>query len=1844
MDLEEQSEATLEKLIHSLSDNVERMTNTFTAKEISIFSGTIPYMKTMLEYRNQREDFLNNLEKMKHKLKPRFFTDELIENCNKLSNISMEIGQSLINFFQKEVERVKTIREKVLLNFSDLELLANNEKTFEDYITEISNALKQYRLAISRISSQTTMSYSLDDLMMMIRSMFLKHSRKMLLNTLYLEFRRFPLTNRYKIIENCFLLTENDFLAYGQKSVPAVPFLLTEIEDLDNQLLRLASRFGINVDFEVEDGQFFLYHCDKKFTMCTTKLCNINQTNINPPTVGPKINKPLNILVDEEQYHNAVLDEQIIQMMKLYNEDNDRVVNQIIKSQASGYNQLVGIKIERTLTNGLLKRKKVLPNDRLFCWFRMRYLYIRYLITAIMSHYNYFEALKQNLYGKKYKWRASQDFPQLLEIIEIETDKVVLFESAQKTYSKLQAAMMSIISHYTLQYESLQPDIPTEGTKIIDKGAMIEQFLELELRYCNSKRSLTQYLYEISNHQSSNDVSYQIFEIIEERPKYRVTLFSSFEVSFKLAIKIMEKRVSIISTLYHVHILHERQISVQLPNTIPMFERPTQINCDRMFRAFDESFPLSPFEIYQNLPLVSKFLKLAEEVALDIAQGIDFKEMQFFDYMHLSVLQKMKEMLTNFTAKGFFPFEYKHYPFSCELSESVFSLIVSPYINDLNYIEDLIDSIPESKRLRFCISYIRFLEITWKTQKLIVTSDLLQKVYLTQSAQAAVSDPRVYVQSFSYIATDELIDVHEQFTNEKILEFALVDYETPDFNYRDKRTLLKYISDFDFKKLQRVHQFQKFHCFILEITGRYNNLYLDNGFLVSHFGLESDLDESGEEEDIDLFLTQADDAREDPGKDAGNSNSNNNAFIRSFLTGTMLYDSQYIVENQKKANSKREYVFLNIKTQKAATRALISAQAKSRKLSDDELYQIYYTEMIDAFSAYAYRLEIASVCRLERQTLLMNAFADAFIIEPTNVVLVNEAGRAQNHFVVPSWIDTLFLVRTAPLPRQAAIFRIVLEQVASLFQILHLVRFEVGLSQKAGKVFETLWENDFHLETATLQRLLNELNRLPGGNEFDVSSKYLESKLYYLIQRMELALYQAYEASFVSVSGNDAQLGPACLNLYSQLTDSPKFVKGLFTSHRFIPDWMNQFMGEYIELNRNEILRQLSIVDHRVDEVLSGHQLHSVLESSQAMVVSLDFIAIALLHMRLKFTLFQLRSGCPYNTIKDPFVFMVKKDYMNGIVEWNEKIVSDALRSIVPKDETSVVVSEKVVPEDIFLQAEIEVCRNICDDFLLHLQIDEMDHLHDLVNTQFSKRVTNLKDDTPDFENRPQLEAPDDINLVFKDHLNTCRFLIVQRLMDGIKKITAGTVIQMDHLENLLQTLSILLSTFTDNSIIQLPQAWHFILKPYLDMAKTGFEEDILLNIFSQSMKERFNYHLKSDTALKLYESLFEINHLDDLVTQRRHQIGAEALEDEELIRNEFDRLLLDLESQKMYLKAQFKKQKDAIYKLVLKRIENAKNVKFEMNKMGYVVDDSFGQIEQEDSVIREEIEKLKIESRKMRIVRCIAGIATKRYYTKRMQSYESDRIGERAKLWETKRDFEAHQSQMLEDLKRAYRKLANDEVEIEILKQQLENEKQSTIQLVHWKALNTKKEEQLKKELQKFDKMDKVNVGRLLTKLSNARDTLDRLIQETEYIDIETERDIKTPMRQSERLRKRILTAKITRSEALKTRTMGRPQTAVAVNSDSLIAQYRDENIQLMSRNDHLQLQIDHLLQTRDQMPKQTISYMSEVVPSSRLKRSKDKGHPPPRAKRSAITRPRTAMTPRKTGALDQLLKSTLH
>ena len=1824
----EQNEAALEKLIESLQEDMETRTRNFSAKDIAMFSGVIPDQETMLEFRAKRAEFLQRLEKIKVELVPHFYFAERIQKVLEPVNLRVEASEHIVSFFEAEMRRIAYMREKINSRFSDPDLFVKCERQIGRFMESLGRGMYRCQTALQRLESRTTVSYRLRDVITVIRGMFLSRGRECFLKTVAREVKMIPVTCRSKVIEDCFLRIEKDLAIIGQNKVPNVPFLLKTIEDLDADLVRLAGKYGVHKDIRVEDGQLFLHHSGQLFDQLWTRLALMQRNVVKVPSVGPKIAKTQWELVDEVQYEGGQADTYVKHVVQRIEENGERTLALFVKEYAQGYNQLVGIKANNRLTNGLLKRNKAyLPDDRLQNWVKLRIMNEKFLLNAILSHYNFFEAIKQNLYGGKYRWGPSPDFPQLIAVYD--GDKEIVFESAINSLEELKKRMMVIVSRYAREYEVGVTDLFKKG--VVDREKMVEMFLELELRFCNAKRQLVQPLFETTVHLVSDEIIKHIFSIISQRPKYRLSLYKMFDLQYEIAISVMEKKAWMIYTLLNLQIFTERRIGCLYEGTVPAFYNAagvTNVLCERLFT---ESLPISPFEVYPFLTFLGKFLVLVEEVALELAENIDLKHLHFLDYMEFSVLQTVEQQISKFSSRGYFPFDYGNYPFKLELSDSVFALMGSPYLNDVHAVEGLIESVSKARRLRFALGFIRFLEVGWKLQDLMLRSDHLQHVYLSQASASQIPDPRVYLHPFRDLMNQEVIEVQGSTTSERTLEFGLVDFEDPEFNFADPSFVKNYISSFKFEKLVRLLQFQKLHCLLLDIATRYNSVFLDSQFIVRHFGMKDDLETSTEDEseDIDLFLTQAAGLGE---AESAELMLSHDTFMRSLMAGQILLESQNIMKEHRKATSELECFFLNIKQLKSDTRKVISACVKQKEYSDQELYDFYISEILEAFSASAYRYEIAEVCRVERKFLLGNTYTDVFLLE-SSTPLVNEAGRVGTHFAVPSWADTYLLVRTAPIPRQSEILKTVLNHIVAMFEFVTLVRFETAVQQKKPRVFQTIWEGEFHLETPVFQRLWNELLRLPSGNEFDVSSQYLRDKCLFLFERLQLALLHCFEKGNMSIDGADQILADTALMLYEHMKTPLTFVKGLLTSKRFIPNWTDTMLGECEETVRSEIIKQLAMVDERLDNILSAHQLHSVLESSQAISVELEFFRTALFHFRLKLCIFKMLDGVRYFSIDDPFTTFKPQCYVTGMAEWANTYIPEAAKLMkTQKEENIVVVPDTFFSETKVLQSEIDVARGRLDQMMLAFQVEGMEKLVAEVSAHFTHPSIKISRHKPNVDERPLREAPQSVNKLFYRELHTCRWMIVDILMKNLAAITSGKLIDGKSVEKLALDMSFLLDDFTMASIEFESRAWMAVYDPFIRQRRLIEEEQSLAELFAKSCKKRFSDNLAVEVATMLTPSLLEINKYEDMIRERKHSFYPEDQQSEHETRCEFDKLVFDLEAQKHKINAAFKQREKKVYERVLGQIDKARLVKFE-NKLrpdftphSEVLPDNSIMDETE-----EDISWLRQEMIIVRLARIFSYIASQRFYSKRIQSYEQDRLQDRAKLWESRREFHTIETQLRNSLQEAYQKLAASEIEIESLKQQLEKEKQATIQLVYYKATNSKKEQQLKDDLDKLKHVDDTDIGELLTKLATARETVQKLREETDEMDMALEQAIRGPMKKAEQLRRRIVTSKMRKAETLRARTMSRPQTAMSTTDriNALIYQYQDENVQLQSKNETLAQQIEAIEIARSQMAPTEVAYLQDIVPNApeTMLRAFQSQKSTPRA----ITRPKTSYIPRR-------------
>jgi hypothetical protein len=379
-------------------------------------------------------------------------------------------------------------------------------------------------------------------------------------------------------------------------------------------------------------------------------------------------------------------------------------------------------------------------------------------------------------------------------------------------------------------------------------------------------------------------------------------------------------------------------------------------------------------------------------------------------------------------------------------------------------------------------------------------------------------------------------------------------------------------------------------------------------------------------------------------------------------------------------------------------------------------------------------------------------------------------------------------------------------------------------------------------------------------------------------------------------------------------------------------------------------------------------------------------------------------------------------------------------------------------------------------------QIDCLRKLHERTGDHFlPTKISRRKN--RDVE-RPNLEKPADVDLLFSNELNTCRYQLLHLLSKFTAKVTRNGTIHADELEYFLIALSALLNEFTSDSLAAFSLAWRQIIGDFLRAADGAEEDSCLLDLFARHMRNRYECHLRNELSARLADAFLEICKYEEMVARRKREALAVDGPSETMFRAEFSRLIADLIRHRQILKGEFRAIHKSVYDLVLRKIAAAKLVKFEMRaRPMYTGEDQNHLDESAMDIVKRDIEKNKRTAQIMRIARALSGIASIRFYTKRIQSLELDRQTERAHLWEVRREFEIHEKQMLETLQESYRKLAGSEIEIEKLKQQLENEKQSTIQLVHWKAMNVKKEDKLEADLKKVESAGKIDVGRLLSR-----------------------------------------------------------------------------------------------------------------------------------------------------------------
>lgn len=1826
------TEAGLELLTNQLKQLVESRVSSLSLDEISTLSKKIPVFNSLQEFREIRDKFLDKFNNPCEIPKSHSYSERLLSHAVDDCDLSQDTVKSFDSFYKKEIDRACRLRETVQTRCLLPEFNSKIQMQYSQFEDSITRYLFFCREGILRIQPKENSNFTINDLLLELTSKFIQKRRTAVLRSILLHIRRFPLTKNEKIFTNMFQLTQKSVKEDQQE--PIVPTLPTNSKSVDNELYRHAKRLSMNPDLESYDGQLFLYYSNKRFVEAFNQLTyyELPRKKFEFPLyfVNPDLTELTQESILETSAHDVKLKKKFDDIFCLSLEQVASTINQYTNT----YNEKVG---NEPRSRPFKNQRKVtlIPSHKIASWLQLRFIYIKFLATAVLSHINYFEYIRCQLLSNKasimrstdFKSRHSKLFPEILEIYD--KDGPFIFESAIEDYNKIVDNLIRVGSHYISMFEENAMTQHEGKCDTVDRAAIIEQLLQHELNFLNAKRMYIQPLIEALEHKKSDKFVNMIQTIIVSRPKFNFPIYKSYNSAYKLAISLIEKKAKIVRTLINIQILHERSLATNMGNTIPLFDRPSKIQTDVKYRLFDESIPISPFEVYESILDVSKFISIVPKVAQELGESADIKLVKYGDYLQLAIWDEIDELIGKIYDFGFFPFDRASLRFDFNLPDSVKSLFVSPFVNTLESTKNLIFKMKENRRLRFLLSARRFIHLTWKLQKLVCDTNLLQKSYYEQCDQLGITEKGVLMSSFKDCAKNEIIDLPSETYDLNLLDFALTEFESITLNFCSESSIKDIIFASDFSVLKRMIQFQNLQNTILEISIRYNRHLIDNNFFVSYFGLGTPSQGP--------FLTGVNVSPDDE-----NNKDYNTIYFRQLIAYRIFYQSTAIYRDNQLAQENKNTFLLSIKAIKSRSRAILSAHVKQKNMNNQELLDLYVNEMIDAFSPFAYRIEIAKISNLERQLLLSNSFIDTFILgpDPPNC-LINESGYFERFFYVPTWEECITMISMAPHTRQSIVLRNVLHFVESRFRILNLARYECSLSQRANSVFQSLYNQNFQFETPVFQKLFSEFKLLENSKQGEISSKYIIEKETFLYHRLEFSLLNSLEMFFISVNlmnqNNvkipDIHLGEILQYLWVEMHQELDDDKWLITTSRYIPLWQQHFLYRCIETDRASIVTRINSNDSFLESsIVSLYSQQVNNDPIKLLPLSIDYLSLTICQLHIKFAYFLLLEGIPENEIdiRSSILRMNSDIYKRNSVNWDKVVVQQANEHLVPKDQAPSKEME-YISEPRLAQSIFDVVRNQVDLLLLSEQTksiqSKIDSFNDY-NKQVKKLIksaskidfsfdlgkSNYKHNLSSigFPDKSLLNStPNEYDLQFNRELKYSHKRLVEIFGESIKssavllKEENILMFERQFFNDLCLYASSLLNNFSKESLVRLNETWKKYLSNIsssLNYTNEELGEVSVLDKFSVFKHQR---QTECEESSMFNSNFLRLNNLLMQIKIEKHHHMRIEQQIEKKVREYYDSLINDIGVTMSKVKSQRETVKKKVFDHITEKVVKAKSVAMNLNNPEEVeknIETQFGSKFDEKFIsnIKSQSVNLRKEILLLRVFRCLNEIGISRYYSKQIQEVAEVKKTNNQQLWKEKLEFEFQEEINEEKLHEKHQQLSDIRIDIEKYKGQLENAKMSNIQLVHWKAKHSKTIEGLKREIDEFKGVGDININNLLKKLDAAQTELDELKEFGDQFESSLETTIITPIRKVERARTAVKKSRIQLAKNIESRNFDSLSFSINKNEEAM-KRLQNENKELKTQNETLLKKVQEMEEQKNSKSEATRLLMEEALKSKR-------------------------------------------
>jgi len=1770
------SEAGLELITNKAKFAIDSHISDMKINNILDLSKKVCEIPSISESKKNREDFLSKMNDPAAIPGASSYAYDILRAPYLDTDLPSDIGQSLKTFFRAEISRICDVRDAVLKRVSSPDVLKEIHENFASFSESLSKTLCSCQEALFRLENGSD-SFKIGDIQYEIATSFVQRQRTAFLRSLTSIIQMFPITNRQKIFENAFSLIKKCHQMDLKRT--QTPLLMRDEKSIDIEISKLAHSFGLSEDVNSNDGQKFFYIAQLLYHESFEKLTYHKFPSRSLDVSDPSLNPDLTSLMQDYIISDIPLDiglSTIINQLLAFDENS---YNNVVGGFVESYNSLVGNIVRKEIV------KPIIPEHKLKSLMCLKFVNMKSRANQILSILNYFEYIRCFMENKAcLKVKNSNQMHCLYEISE--NNGPFLFEKAIQHFNSVKSHIVSIGSVFVSRLESIQVDQNPEQIFVVDRQSVIEELLELEVNFLLAKKQLVEPLLECLEHSNDKHIKQLIVDILFERPLINFANYKNYHSPYTVSIRLIEEKAKLLRVLLDLQIIHERHVSSSVIGSVPLFDSSCHIDCGQIQkRTFVDGVFVSPFEVYPSLALIPSILKTIGNVSLEFIESYDIKKSKYGSYFEIAISLEIHDLFKKLSESGLWPFDRSAFSFHFPLSNTVHSLFYSKYVCQISPLEQMITNMKEERRLRFMLSMRRFLFLSWRLQIGIQRTDLLQNAYYEQCKINGNSEKSVLMNPFKKSMNSDVIDLEPNSMKENIIDFALTEFEDISLDFTSESSIKDIIYAADFSVLKRLIQFQKLQNSILEIAVRYNNYIIDSDFMVNYFNLN--------DQNSDLFVTGVDPEIDD---------NISETLLNHYIASQVFYSSTTILRDNAMASMNKKNFVLSISSIKSKSRTILSAHAKQKKLGDSELLDLYRNEMVDSFAPFAYRIEISRVCNLERQILQSNAYIDTYIIGPElNTSLITETGHFQSFFYVPTWVETFQYLQSAPHARQGMVLKSLLQYLFSRLRVLCIVRHECSLNQRLTQVFSSIYNQSFKMDSLVFYNILQEFKSLPNSQEVEISAKFMADNEKYLFYRHEYSVLHGIESfyhqnSIESASLNDYQYGEKLKALWKSMHHQYHPGINLIHDRRYIPKWTELFAHLCHESDRSDLHTLLSMTDSYLKEALVG------VESNQMLPSKIDFLCLLITQYHMKFTYMLLLNRTPSKDI-DIFssIDLMNQDvYINGIKVWNDSIVEKAILHLVPKDDGYSRFT-KPIPEPKLAQAIFDVVRNQVEIILLSYQIDYLNKAIDTIsNSSNGMTQKNVHDDFESIQsiniafNNEIFYALESFVSSLSNHFNSCSEL--SNVVDSVISY------QSQKLHQYIQQLSSRMDCFFSDSLMRIIQKWKFLINTSVTKLSKKQSDLQIIAIVSNMATQRFSHQTEAEITLRFRSQYLQLNSLKE---KNRLFIESRLAQEEQiefLTKNEFERLKDDLKQQIFVKKNQYQNVKRSVFEKVFKKITIAKSITLNIEKGSTKSSENqkITDIEHEsilEKIIRENGE-LQKHITQMRIIKPLTEIAVTRRMKKLLVAYENERIKENEELWKKKVLTEQHHTLLSSQLYNVHIKLSSTESEIDSLKLQLENERMSNIQLVHWKAKNLKMIDELNRKISQFENSS-YDVDKLVMKLENAQQELDELRAQTEYLEQCVDDTIRRPMSQIDEIKEKMIETRVAKAAMYREHTNPRFELSLDMK-ESFVQKLSEENIQLRLKNEELQNKISDLEKEKQKRSSSTRDFM-ESVPQSR-------------------------------------------